>query len=396
MLVNPSNIGWIEKLIKEVGFNESFNFENHHTFYQGVYQSGYLYGYTQSIDVFLKLDLSKLTQHEISKIFMFSCLVSIYKINNKNTNFDDFLHQINTFYSKLIPKNQFLHKILPTEKEVILLENYIENRVKINENFISVFFNKVFTNTFLFLDVLAFKNYLISDNFNKNYLSKFEENCINLVLIVLPFKSQKSKFDDIILKTINNSLKYNKLEFNNQTSLATFNFNIFEQSLEKYFILDLITFVLWQENENNELFKIIQSIGKKLELENNYVIKNIHFVNEFILQNQTKIPYFIDSNMFENLYSNSYSTVLRIISRNKNRIIKELSESKELLKLIALSSIRPLEHEEKKRMKKQLLDLCKVVPALTIFLLPGGGLLLPILVKFIPQLLPSSFNENID
>ena len=51
---------------------------------------------------------------------------------------------------------------------------------------------------------------------------------------------------------------------------------------------------------------------------------------------------------------------------------------------------------EKKKVKKQLLDICKSVPSLTIFLLPGGGLLLPILIKFIPQLLPSAFNENLN
>ena len=50
----------------------------------------------------------------------------------------------------------------------------------------------------------------------------------------------------------------------------------------------------------------------------------------------------------------------------------------------------------KKKVKKQLLDVCKTIPSLTIFLLPGGGLLLPILIKFIPQLLPSAFNENLE
>ena len=51
---------------------------------------------------------------------------------------------------------------------------------------------------------------------------------------------------------------------------------------------------------------------------------------------------------------------------------------------------------ETKKVKKQLLDICKTIPSLTIFLLPGGGILLPILVKYIPQLLPSAFNENLE
>mgnify|MGYP003453682691 len=64
--------------------------------------------------------------------------------------------------------------------------------------------------------------------------------------------------------------------------------------------------------------------------------------------------------------------------------------------LIAYSTTRDLDVTEKKKIKKQLLDICKSIPSLTIFLLPGGSLLLPILIKFIPTLLPSSFNENLD
>jgi hypothetical protein len=55
-----------------------------------------------------------------------------------------------------------------------------------------------------------------------------------------------------------------------------------------------------------------------------------------------------------------------------------------------------LDASEKKKVKKQLLDICKTIPSLTIFLLPGGSLLLPLMIKFIPQILPSAFNENLE
>ena len=64
--------------------------------------------------------------------------------------------------------------------------------------------------------------------------------------------------------------------------------------------------------------------------------------------------------------------------------------------LLTQSTTRELNVSEKKKVKKQLLDICKTIPSLTIFLLPGGSLLLPILIKYIPQLLPSSFNENLE
>lgn len=77
-------------------------------------------------------------------------------------------------------------------------------------------------------------------------------------------------------------------------------------------------------------------------------------------------------------------------------MIKEIIQSKELMVLLSYSTIRDLDEKEKKKVKKQLLEICKTVPSLAIFLLPGGSLLLPILIKFIPQLLPSTFNENLE
>jgi len=83
-----------------------------------------------------------------------------------------------------------------------------------------------------------------------------------------------------------------------------------------------------------------------------------------------------------------------LILRNKNRLVNELSQSKELVLLLSKSTYTDLNTEEKNKVKEQLLDVCKTIPSLTIFLLPGGSLLLPLLVKFIPQLLPSAFNDN--
>jgi hypothetical protein len=34
------------------------------------------------------------------------------------------------------------------------------------------------------------------------------------------------------------------------------------------------------------------------------------------------------------------------------------------------------------------------MPSLAIFMLPGGALLLPIILKLVPDLLPSAFKEN--
>ena len=44
--------------------------------------------------------------------------------------------------------------------------------------------------------------------------------------------------------------------------------------------------------------------------------------------------------------------------------------------------------------KSILIDILKSIPSLAIFMLPGGAILLPLFIKFIPKLLPSAFDEN--
>lgn len=83
-----------------------------------------------------------------------------------------------------------------------------------------------------------------------------------------------------------------------------------------------------------------------------------------------------------------------LLHRNKLRLQQELYQSKEAMQLIAKSTRSSLSEEEKEKIKIQLLDICKAIPALAVFLLPGGALLLPLLIKLIPDILPSAFQED--
>lgn len=84
--------------------------------------------------------------------------------------------------------------------------------------------------------------------------------------------------------------------------------------------------------------------------------------------------------------------VLRVHGR---AIRKEIQETGELLALLGAATQRPLTDEESATMRKQLLDLCRSVPALAIFAAPGGALLLPILIRVLPfSLTPSSFQDD--
>jgi hypothetical protein len=82
-----------------------------------------------------------------------------------------------------------------------------------------------------------------------------------------------------------------------------------------------------------------------------------------------------------------------LVLDNLDRILQELRETGELAQLLAkASSGTSLTSEEKGKVREQLIDVAKAIPALAVFAAPGGMLLLPILLKLLPfNLLPSSF-----
>ncbi len=85
----------------------------------------------------------------------------------------------------------------------------------------------------------------------------------------------------------------------------------------------------------------------------------------------------------------------KFVKRNAKAVIQELEESGEALMLLwKLTTTGTLDEEETKKLKEQLADIAKTLPALGIFALPGGMLLLPILAKSLPwDLVPSAFKH---
>ena len=80
---------------------------------------------------------------------------------------------------------------------------------------------------------------------------------------------------------------------------------------------------------------------------------------------------------------------------NLDRLLQEIRETRELGELLAKAAAGgTLSGDERAKIRQQLIDLAKTIPALAIFAAPGGMLLLPILLKLLPfNLLPSSFTD---
>ncbi len=84
------------------------------------------------------------------------------------------------------------------------------------------------------------------------------------------------------------------------------------------------------------------------------------------------------------------------VTQNLEAVVSEIRETGELGQLLAKAAAGgALSAEEKRKVKEQLIDLAKAVPALAIFAAPGGMLLLPLLAKLLPfSVLPSSWDKD--
>lgn len=398
-MINPSASGWIDKFFTKLKLSEHSASETEDSFYQKLRNTGFIYGHIISFDTPFEIKSKDWFKEEISKIALLNALYGVFLLTNKKNEPTLFVEQASAFYKQMHPEGFFslFKKILSKNNTVSTLENIIDQRVQTNESIINKNFSHLVTNALLFIDVLAFRQYLIHGEIPEKYLKKIEETVVNIVTLALKIKTNKSQYDDLLIKLFEASIRYSKFSKRENITLENLELDYFNAKLEKKYLIDIAGMALWSDGviENNEAY-FLHTLAKTLHIEDDFVAESIISTDGFIAKHKKDIPYFNYSNPVKHFYDQTTKSVITLISRNKTRLIKEIIESKELMLLLAHSTHRDLDEKEKKKVKKQLLDICKTVPSLTIFLLPGGSLLLPILIKFIPTLLPSAFNENLD
>ena len=118
-------------------------------------------------------------------------------------------------------------------------------------------------------------------------------------------------------------------------------------------------------------------------------------VDDFYRQNRDALTALRLAETPEGLADALTSRLKAAVADNLDRILQEIRETGELAQLLARASAgATLTPQEKAKVREQLIDVAKTIPALAIFAAPGGMLLLPLLVKLLPfNLLPSSFSD---
>jgi hypothetical protein len=116
---------------------------------------------------------------------------------------------------------------------------------------------------------------------------------------------------------------------------------------------------------------------------------------EFYAQHRSLVDVFTVSDAATAMGDELVVGMQETLEKNFHRLMQEVRETGDLAVLLTkLARGQKLSSPERKRMREQLIDVAKAIPAIAIFAAPGGILLLAALAKVLPfSLLPSSFQE---
>ncbi len=385
--MNPSANGWIKKLLNQVS-ETTYSKTETEEFYQKLKHTGFIYG----SNVKVVLDLVKpfdFSEEERCKI---NLLLTFYFFHHKENPNENFIEHVIRYYKSISDqKRSFFEDLFREQKPDRLLENMIDKRIHIDDNIITKSFNYFLINAFLFIDVLGYQRFLKDEKDIKGYVNTLESALETIVFTVIDNKTEKSEYEDNLVKLFESSIRHEHAELPSYDAAISF----ITSPLEKLYLIDLVCMAYWTDKViDKEEYSFLNQLKTDLVIDDESIAHSVEAINTFYDEHKEDVAFLSSKNLAQSFYNNSSKIVVKLIKRNSTRLIRELSESKEAMALLAHSTHRHLTVEEQKKVQSQLLDIFKSIPSLAIFMLPGGMILLPLFVKFIPKLLPSAFDDN--
>ena len=408
--ISPGSKNWIAfffHLHQQGELSIGFKFKSHslddclHYIFN---QTGLLYGFPVSNLYCPGKYVSHLTSDEKLKLLLFENLFFIYNYYNKNENESNekFIDSLTSFYENYANEIR-LWDFNFKQKKINKIEKIINERIKLKSKIgDGNYWLNQSSNGLVFVDVLLYANFLENTEFKPKEIHQ------NIVFNVIFYMTKAAQIDGLIeekeMRLLMYLLQSSNLELDRKEELEGFIKNTFDgnsalkyppQLLHRKFIFELCVYLNYGTHQvKPDEDKKLKQIGKQLDLTAEEIEETSLFSRTFILKNRSNLSIINQDKSLSIFYKNIQNKWTRILGRNKEKLFSELKESKEFMDLVSKSTIRNLTAEEKEQLKKQFYDILKTMPSLAIFMLPGGVLLLPLITKLFPDLIPTSFQEN--
>ncbi len=164
--------------------------------------------------------------------------------------------------------------------------------------------------------------------------------------------------------------------------------------VRRYFLEVVLLTAMANREIGEEEQDFVMRLVEKLDLWEEEMHQSQAALELFLLENAGKLHFLKGKSHILSLKDRFLERATLAIRKNLDSVVNEIKETQELSVLLVKAARTPLTEEEKGKVREQLTDILKTIPALAIFALPGGGIILPLLIRLLPfNVLPSSFDD---
>ena len=413
-MMNPSSNGWIKKYFSLVGDLNEELFEDWKQFtpedfmYGMIQPTGLMYGFQSSFLFLPEVEAQNWSSDEKFKVLLLEgLLVTEFAHSGKfeAEEAESLISKFVSFYEETEiekAKKNWLNfsELDPFSK----LESIIDQRIDIKVSFTSKLWTNYINNSLVFQDLILYFEYR-NNNITDGLMlkrSKMMLDMIKVVAVAAHADGEIAEAEEALFKVFMASARFDnqdrdtaKTFWDEGKKLEDISFEFELSPLAKKYVLEIATLTVWSDKTvvASEQ-KFLDDLSMKLGVDEDEQDKSFIAIQSYVLQNEDNLHFLSGKNEAEQLMQGATDKWKKILTRNSAKLATELKHSKELVQLIAKSTNSDLTKEEKKKVKAQFKDLAKSIPAFTLFMLPGGMLIMPLVLKIIPDLVPSAFRNN--
>ena len=411
-ILSPGSKNWIAKFFQlldkdviSLDFELINNNESDITHFIS-HRTGLIYGNALHLLFSQGIDTKHFTHDEKLKLLLFETLLFTYLRRKRGVfNQVDFLESLIQFYGNTKDSGVFawFDRIFKG-KGNLDLEGILAQRIHVKSTFFGAnFWLNHMSNAFVFLDVVLYRAFL--DGRVNSFQSQYDAYACSLMNSVIyaayTDKIVEEKEQRVLWHFLASTelVKAHRNRFENRiltgVPLKVIQHEFVKDKLLSKISYELGLFLIQGTHQPSQLeFEKLKSFGHAIGLSEEEMQESMEMCTAYMLQNQHE-NLVLQSDSETGFVFKSFSQKwIRILGRNKDRLVQEMRESKELMSLIQKSRKEDLSPIEKEQLRAQFIDLLKTMPSVAIFLLPGGSLLLPLILKLVPELVPSAFKAN--
>lgn len=412
--MDPTEKGWFLKYIElRPPFESNQTNDSENSLYNYFQNTGIMYGHPLNIPDKIKINYKEYPVKERMKVILAETFIysieNIYSKHLTSKNFTDKVQEIiSNFYTLQKEEISSLSTFFSINKSAKQNpEEWFNKRIYIKSKWKIHFWNLFFYNILLYADTLQFTDWLrCTDSPNYNFSTEKTEIRITALKVIAAaancnqhIEEEEKRFYNFFLESAElDSTHYKKAKdyLNTIKDVEDIQLKKNASWLQRKYYLDLAILCLWADKnigEEEEIF--LKKLCKNLELNEEDLESSRVAIESFVLNNWENI-HFLKSKQHYSVLSQRLVERLKSISfKYKNQIGNEISESKELVELLAKSTNHDLTIEEKEKIRLQLIDILKSIPTFVYLSLPFTFFTLPIIFKILPKsVFPSAFDEN--